>query len=101
MIYRVVIPESVYEELNEVALYYEAQQTNLGVKFLNDWENTMERLSKSPFMYQRKIKEFRSALLEHFPYLLIFEAEGSNILIYRLIHAKRSPKKDIYEIEFF
>lgn len=93
MIYRVVIPESVYEELNGVALYYEAQQTNLGVKFLNDWESTMERLSKSPLIYQRKAKEFRSALLEHFPYLLIFEVEGSSIIIYRLIHAKRNPKR--------
>lgn len=36
MSFKVIIPEGVYEELNRVALYYEEQQKDLGVKFLND-----------------------------------------------------------------
>ena len=54
MSYSVHIPQSVYFELNEVALYYEQMQPELGVKFVLDWENTMEHLSAFPLHFQKK-----------------------------------------------
>lgn len=93
MKFRVIVPEGVYEELNRVALYYEEQQKDLGLKFLNDWEDTMSQLSRSPLIYQKKFKEFRGIQFGRFPFLIIFELDKKEIVIYKLIHARRNPKK--------
>jgi hypothetical protein len=93
MKYEVIIPHGVYEELNEAALYFESKQIDLGVKFLLDWEASMKLLKATPLHYQKKHKEFRSIKLSNFPYLLVFEIEGKKIVVYRLAHARKNPKK--------
>jgi hypothetical protein len=93
MNFQVVIPESVYEELNDVASYYEQLQENLGVKFLNDWEYTMNQLSASPLMFQKKFKQFRVIQFSRFQFLIIYEIDKLDVVVYRLIHAKRNPNK--------
>ena len=91
MTYRLLISGSVYEELNETTIYYEDQQANLGLKFLEGWERTIEHLSKSPLIYQKKFKQFRYIQFEQFPFLIIYEVEKRQVVIYKLIHAKRHP----------
>jgi toxin ParE1/3/4 len=93
MTYRIVIPDEIYEELNSAAVYYEGQQNNLGVKFLDDYENTMANLKRAPLVYQFRFKEFRGIRFARFPFVVLYEVEGKSIIIYRLIHAKRNPKK--------
>ena len=93
MIYHIIIPENVYEELNEAALYYESKQKNLGVKFILEWEAAMLRLKRSPQLYQKKHKQLRGIKTGRFPYLMIFEIESDKIYLYRLIHSKKNPKK--------
>lgn len=93
MSFKVIIPEGVYEELNRVALYYEEQQKDLGVKFLNDWEDTMSQISRSPLIYQKKFKQFRCVQFNRFSFLLVFELDKKEIVIYRLIHVRINPTK--------
>lgn len=93
MSFQVLIPESVYEELNDVASYYEQLQENLGLKFLNDWEYTMKQLSVSPLIFQKKFKQFRVIQFNRFPFLIIYEIDKLDVVVYRLIHAKRKPNK--------
>ena len=92
MIYQIVIPESVFEELNEATLYYEFHQKGLGLKFVLNWETTMGHLKKSPLVFQRKHKQLRSIQMSRFPYILVYEVIENKIYIYRLIHAQRNPK---------
>ena len=92
MIYQIIVPESVYEELNEAALYYESKQKDLGVKFVLNCEITMVQLKKTPEIYQRKHKQFRTIPMNAFPYLLVYEIQDNKLIIYRLIHGKRNPK---------
>lgn len=93
MSYKIIIPQSVYFELNEAAMYYEQKQPKLGEKFILDWETTAAQLSQNPLHYQKKYKKLRSISLTTFPYIMVFEIEGKEIIIYRLIHAQRNPKK--------
>lgn len=66
MSFQIVITEGVYIELNDAALYYESQQSNLGVKFVLDWEATMLQLKQSPLLFQKKHKQFRSIQFHRF-----------------------------------
>lgn len=93
MIYQILIPQSVYEELNQIALYYESNQKSLGLKFLLDWELSSIILKKSPFLFQKKHKQLRSVNLKRFPYTIVYEVEENIVYIYRVIHNRKKPKK--------
>jgi hypothetical protein len=41
MNFQLDVLESVYEELENVIVYYEDRRNNLGLSFLNDWENAL------------------------------------------------------------
>lgn len=89
----VLIPEAVYEELNQVFAYYEERQTDLGVRFLDDWEETMDNLELRPFIHQIQFKQFRSVKFNRFPFLIIYKIEKQTIILYKLVHAKSDPAK--------
>ena len=91
--FKIIIAESVYLELNEAAMYYESKQLDLGLKFILDWEEATHHLKVSPLLFQKKHKQFRSIQLKYFPYVLIYEIEGMEIYVYRLSHSHRNPKK--------
>lgn len=93
MRYHVVIPESVYLELQEISIYYESKQKGLGLKFIISWETAMQHLGEAPLLYQKKQKSLRTIRLTRFPYILVFEIIKQKIYIYRLIHAQRQTKK--------
>lgn len=93
MKYHVVIPESVYLELQEVTIYYESKQKDLGLKFITSWEIAMQHIGQAPLLYQKKQKSLRTIRLTRFPYILVFEIIKQKIYIYRMIHAQRQPKK--------
>lgn len=93
MNYTLIVYDSVADEVEAAALYYESQQIGLGLRFLNDWETALDTLAKLPLGYQKKYRSFRQIQLQKFPYLIMFEIEDKLILIYRIINAKQHPAK--------
>ena len=93
MIYQVIIPESVYLELEEASAYYESKQKDLGLTFILEWETTLEFLKEAPLLCQKKHGQLRTVRINKFPYLMVFEIIGHKIYVFRVTHAKRSSKK--------
>lgn len=93
MMYRIVVLEQVYEELNKAALYYEERQVDLGKSLVEEWEKAVISIQKNPELYAKKYKNFRQSVISRFPYIIVFELEETEIIIYHLIHAQRHPKK--------
>jgi hypothetical protein len=58
MNYQVIVPESVYLELQETSSYYESKQKDLGLKFILNWETAMVHLKEAPLLYQKNIKDY-------------------------------------------
>ena len=87
------VKEQAAHQLAEAFLWYEQQQENLGMKFLEEWENTTTYIAEHAESCQKKYKEFRQAILKHFPYLIVYEIEGNSVIIYSIINAKRHPSK--------
>ena len=48
-------------------------------------------IEADPFGYQVRKGDFRHAMLRKFPYRVVYEVEGQNVFIYRVVHAKRKP----------
>ncbi len=93
MKYGVIIKESAKEGVIEAVAYYEKQQEQLGLRFLDRWEACIEALQQEPFIYQKKYKNFRQVLIKPFPYHLIYEVDSEEIVIYKVVYGGRHPRK--------
>ena len=80
-------------QITEAFLYYESQQEGLGGRFLDCVELAILEITRHPFTYQKKYNQFRTALLKPFPYLIFFEVVAKNVVVYKVLHAQRNPRK--------
>lgn len=83
----------VDDDIADATEWYELQQKGLGEKFIEDWETTVEYIISNPNAYQRKLKQYRHAYFKKFPYLIVYELERTNIIIYGVVNTKTHPKK--------
>ncbi|MES2558398.1 MAG: hypothetical protein V4590_01560 [Bacteroidota bacterium] len=93
MKYSLHILEEVYGEIEEAGDYYFTQRSGLEMQLFLDWERTVNRVLKNPEGYQKQGKKFRHALLEKFPYLVVFEIIDLSVVVYRFINVRRHPGK--------
>lgn len=93
MKYRLIVLDPVADEVAEAAVYYDSQQPGLGLALLDEWERALVKIQRAPEGYQKKVKNFRQALLDRFPYLIVFLIEDSTIFVNRFINVRRHPGK--------
>jgi hypothetical protein len=93
MIYGVIIPKSVYDELELEALKYQEIRDELGISFFEKWHLAVEYLENNPFHFQRKNKQLRTVKLDRFPFLIVYEVIKDKVYVYRLIRAQKQPRK--------
>ena len=91
MKFEIEIKQEAREDIADIYLWYEKQQTQLGYRFLDLFEERISFLQKEPQVYSKKYKTFRQAYLSKFPYLIIFEILKNKIIVFAVIHAKRKP----------
>lgn len=90
---QLVIKQRAAEQLTEAAEWYELQQPGLGVRFIESWTKTVLHIEKFPQHFQKKYKSFRAALIAGFPYIITFEEDTHEIIIYTTVHAHRKTQK--------
>jgi hypothetical protein len=83
-------------ELAETVLWYEARRSGLGVEFLNEVEATLPLIGRRPRSFPRlqvtdASVEIRRALLERFPYAVVFLVQEREVRVLAVAHAKRRP----------
>jgi len=93
-VYKKIITASFDRELWKNVDWYDEKQQGLGDKFLLDVYETMQLILKNPFAFRRSIKETRECLLAVFPYLIVYEIENQDtVVFYMLFPFKRNPRK--------
>ncbi len=93
MRYRLDVLEEVYKEVEVAGEYYYSQRPGLEKELFADFERTLNRISKTPEGFQKQVKNLRHALLDTFPYLIVFEFTIEAIVVYRFINVRRHPGK--------
>lgn len=91
MRYYLTIREEANHEIRESYLWYEEQLPGLGEDFLTAVEGCLKRIAKNPEGFQRKYKDFRSALVTRFPFAIFFELSKKEITVYSVFHTSREP----------
>lgn len=72
--------------------YYEQQAEGLGMRFIEDVENTIGRILAFPEMWEQLTLNTRRALLEVFPYGIVYHFDGAEVVILAVMHLKRKPR---------
>lgn len=93
MIYDITIKQEAYHDLQGAYDYYEEQRAGLGDEFLKAINERIAYIKKFPLHFNKVEQEFRQTLIERFPYLIIYELSGSEIIVYAFFHCSRNPRK--------
>jgi len=86
------INSSAQLDLKSAIDWYESKQFGLGKRFLNDFENTLIQIQSNPYIFQLE-NNYRNALLDIFPYLVIFEIDYQEIIILAVFNTHQNPTK--------
>lgn len=93
MIYKLIILDLAIEDAQDAFDYYEKHQVNLGFRFENELANLIEYIHENPLHFKTIKQNYRQAILDNFPYLIVYYISDNTIYIQRVFHAKRNPKK--------
>jgi len=92
MVFSLKINTSALNDLQDAIDWYEGKQLGLGKRFLTDFENALSRIQKNPYIFKLE-DNYRNALLDVFPYLVIYELNSSEIIILGVFNTHQNPTK--------
>jgi len=92
-LYNLIIKEEAREEIISAFFWYESKQPQLGERFLNKLDDCFDVLKSNPNIYSRKYKSMRQAIVSKFPFVVIYEIEKRNIIVYAVFNTSQDPEK--------
>ncbi len=93
MSYAIVFKERSKSDVAEEARKYNEKKEGLGYEFLEEMGYIVEQLRINPYTYQVRHKNMRLGLLKRFPYVIVYEIIEKQVAIYKVLHARKHPKK--------
>jgi len=91
MSYQLVVRGSAARDVLETFFWYHTVRPQLGVRFMAELKECYDSIEADPRGYQIRKGDFRRVMLRKFPYRVVYEVEGQDVFIYRMIHVKRKP----------
>lgn len=92
MKFRLVILSNAQNEMADAVDWYELQQPKLGMRFITFMERFFNRIVENPFLFPEKNPPFREAHVKAFPYLVIYQIRGEDVVVYSVFHTSRNAK---------
>jgi len=92
MRYHLVIKEEATDEISDAFTWYEDHKEGLGSEFVSLLEEYIERITDKPFLYPQD-NELRVAVMDRFPFKIVYGLEKKFVVVYAVFHTSRDPKK--------
>jgi mRNA-degrading endonuclease RelE of RelBE toxin-antitoxin system len=95
MSYSIVFHPEADKEYRESFLWHERKVKGLGYRFENAVDKKIETILHYPERFPKRKGVYREALVEDFPYVIVFRMNKGRdtIFISSLFHTSRNPKK--------
>ncbi len=90
----VVQPQSDLD-IQAAAVWYEDQQSGLGVRFLAELDLVFGRIEENPLQFPLLEGEVRRAILGRFPYGIYFLTESDELKVLAVLHLH--PQPDVWK----
>ena len=93
MSYTLILSAKASEDVSETAAYYATIRKELGVRFLDALNVSLDTLAHNPQMFQKRVDKLRRASVGKFPYSIIYYIqEPSEVIVTAVIHQHRPPE---------
>ena len=86
------ISELAETEILMAYQYYENESKGLGNRMINEIDEIIKLLEIYPFLFQKKHKHYREAILNKFPYFIVYEIKKDKVILLSFFHTSRNPK---------
>jgi len=93
--YSLEIKQEAVAEIEDAYYYYEEQKAGLGDFFQKFIDKTFASIIKSPAGFNKVTNDRRQAVVEKFPFVIIYEVFDNTIVVFAVFHTSRNPKKKI------
>jgi hypothetical protein len=93
MSFRLHVRVAAVREYSAAAIWYDQQSKGLGHRFLDDVQRCFTFIRDNPYGFQMRRDEFRHAMLDDFPYRVVFKIKGADVFVYQIRHTSRKSSK--------
>lgn len=93
MRHKILLLSQTKDDICDAKNYYNKVVPLLGKRFINDLRTTLDIIQRNPFIYGSRIKGFRTANLNIFPYQVhyLIEEASRTVVIFAVLNAHRDP----------
>ena len=91
--FRLEVSPETRNEVVALAIELELNRSGFGEKFIRAYEQTIILLEHYPFSNRLRYRKSRAIQIPKFSYLLIYKVYRDAVLVQKLIHVKRSLRK--------
>ena len=88
---RLVVQPQSDLDIQAAAVWYEDQQSGLGLRFLDELAVVFRRIADNHRQFPCVDGNIHRALIRHFPYGVYFLAEAEDINVLAVLHLHRAP----------
>ena len=88
----VVLRPEARAEFDDAFDWYEQQRPGLGVDFVGQVQEVLDRISATPELYAQIFQDVRRAVVRRFPYSVLYKVEPQQVVVLAVFHSRRDPK---------
>lgn len=93
MKYTLIIKEEADLDITDAWIWYEERKVGLGDELIQELEDYFSILEVDPHVCQVRYGNYRLFPLKRFPYVIVYEIEEKEVIVYAIFHTSRDPKK--------
>ena len=93
MLFTINITPTALEDIELAFDYYNSSSQNLGFRFVEELDNSLQFIAALPESYGYRYENVRVKLLTNFPFLIFFTINKSKFLVevLRVFHTSQDP----------
>ncbi len=92
MSWKLFVKSSAESDILDGFIDYEERLDGLGERFLDEVENSFNRIKSDPYLYQEIEEGIRRSITHTFPYIVFYTIEENTIFVLAVIHAAQDPE---------
>jgi toxin ParE1/3/4 len=93
MKYHLIIKSGAELDITDSVKWYDEKQQGLGLRFLNDLDQKLQKVQANPLHYQVRYKTIRMAFLDTFEDAIHYIVEENKVYVLAVLGTHDDPKK--------
>jgi plasmid stabilization system protein ParE len=85
-----LLPEA-RDEFDAAADWYEQQRPGLGTAFVDRVRDVLNGIAANPQMHAAVYQDVRKAVVQKFPYVVLYREEAGEVVVVAVFHTSRDP----------